>query len=105
MARMIASAADGRVVPWFSEEDPVPPGFVVVPPALHAKYAAGEIADGKSLAKAALAAGSELGVPAANTSVEPPPPAPKRSKAAAGEKVEPGFPSVAKIPDGVTMRA
>ena len=55
MAKVIASIADGRVVPWFSEEDPVPDGFVVVPPDLHVKFTAGEIADGVSLAKAALA--------------------------------------------------
>ena len=54
MAKIIANLDDGRVVPWFSE-DPVPASFVVVPDRLLAKYAAGKIADGVALAKAALA--------------------------------------------------
>ena len=53
MAKFIASIADGREVPWFSE-DPVPQGYVVVPPELHAKFVTGEIADGIALAKDAL---------------------------------------------------
>ena len=107
MAKFIASIADGREVPWFSE-DPVPQGYVVVPPELHAKFVTGEIADGIALAKAALVADAEVGTAPANASVEPPPaPAPKRKavKAAASEKVEPGFPSVANFPPEGTMRA
>lgn len=107
MAKMIASLTDGRVVPWFPKEDPVPQGFVVVPPSLLAKFSAGEIADGVTLAKAALAADAEVGTAPANTWVEAPP-APKRkakSSVSDGEPVQPGFPSVANFPASGTMRA
>ena len=107
MAKMIASLTDGRVVPWFSEEDPIPQGFVEVSPSLLAKFLAGEIADGVALAKAALAADAEVGTAPANTSVEPPP-APKRratKSSTAEEPVQPGFPSVANFPSMGTMRA
>ena len=60
MAKTIASLTDGRVVPWFSE-DPVPAGFVVVPPELLAKFTDGKIADGIALAKAALAGDTGAG--------------------------------------------
>ena len=103
MAKVLASIADGRVVPWFSEEDPPPAGFVVVPPELHGKFAAGEIADGMALARAALAANAEVGVAKPNTSVEPPPPKP--SSRAKAEKGEPSFPSVTHLPSGASMRA
>lgn len=71
MAKMIASLTDGRVVPWFSE-DPVPAGYVVVPPALLVKFTDGKIADGVALAKAALAgdAGADEGKPASKASAK-----------------------------------
>ena len=102
MAKMIASIADGRVVPWFSEEDPVPQGYVVVPTNLHAKFAAGEIADGKALAKAALAADAEVGTAPANAM---PPEPPKKASPKPVEKGEPSFPSVTNFPSSGTMRA
>ena len=91
MAKTIASISDGRVVPWFSE-DPVPTGFVEVPPELHAKFLAGKIADGVALAKAALAGEVKAGAaPKAAAAPEPP--------------AEPLFPSVANLPEMGKMRA
>lgn len=71
--KIIVSITDGRVVPWFSSEDPVPAKFVVVPPALLVKFKSGEIADGKALAKECLAADAEVGVVPQNIAVLPPP--------------------------------
>lgn len=73
MVKHIASITDGRVVPWFSDEDPVPTGFVVVPDELFAKYQSGKIADGKALARAAIAANAEVGTAKLNVATPPPP--------------------------------
>ena len=83
MAKTIASIADGRVVPWFSE-DPVPAGFVVVPPALLEKFTAGQIADGIALAKAALS--GEAGVGKAADAAAPAPAPAKANGAKSGGK-------------------
>lgn len=72
MAKHIASIADGRVVTWYLDEDPIPVGFVVVPEALFAKHANGEIPDGKALARAALAANAEVGTAHQNVATPPP---------------------------------
>ena len=104
MANMIASLTDGRVVPWFPKEDPVPQGYVVVPPSFLAKFAAGEIADGVALAKAALAADAEVGIAPLNAAPIPPPPPPKKGDTEP-QKGEPSFPSVTHFPtQGKTIR-
>jgi hypothetical protein len=73
MTMLIASLVDGRVCPWYSEEDPIPAKFVVIPTKLREKYIKGEITDGKALAKMALAEdGSIVGTAVQN--VAPPPP-------------------------------
>lgn len=91
MAKIIASLSDGRVVPWYSKEDPIPNGFVEVPPELHAKFLAGKIADGVSLAKAALAGEVKADTKAKAAAIPPP--------------AEPSFPSVANLPETGKMRA
>lgn len=73
MTKMIASLVDGRICPWYSAEDPIPAKFVVIPPDLLEKYKKGEISDGKTLAKMALAEdGSILGTAAQNVATPPP---------------------------------
>jgi hypothetical protein len=110
MARHIASIADGRVVTWYSDDDPIPAGFVFVPDALYDKHASGEIADGKSLARAALAANAEVGMAHQNVAVPPPPKKAKEDPANVDpEKIEhgePTSPEVTQFPtQGKTMRA
>ena len=114
MAKTIASLVDGRVTVWFCEEEPIPAKYVVIPDALLAKYKSGEITDGKALAKAALAADSELGVAPQNVATPPP-----ESKTKVGdddpgsvdpktiEKGEPSQPEVTHFPHTRTgtMRA
>lgn len=73
MTKMIASLVDGRICPWYSAEDPIPAKFVVIPPDLLEKYKKGEISDGKTLAKMALAEdGSVVGTAAQNVATPPP---------------------------------
>lgn len=55
MAKTIARLSDGFVTEWYLADEPVPHGCVEIPAELMAKYRTGEIADGVSLAKAALA--------------------------------------------------
>lgn len=100
--KTIASLVDGRVVPWFSEGDPLPARFVVVPEKLLAKFRSGEIKDGIALAKAALADNGELGTAPQN--VAPPPPPPKIADADPGavdpetiDKGEPTSPEVTHL--------
>lgn len=99
MAKTIASLVDGRVVPWFLESDPIPEKYVVVPDALLAKYISGQIADGKSLARAALAADAEVGT--AHQNVAAPPPKKAGGDADPGAvdpaTVEPGAPSSPEV--------
>lgn len=106
MAKTIASLIDGRVVPWFSEEDPVPEKFVVIPDALLAKYKSGEIADGKALAKAALAANAEVGVAHQNVAV--PPPKKARGNESPGDvdpaSIEKGEPTSPEVTHATTRR-
>ena len=70
--KTIASLVDGRVVPWFADGDPIPEKFVAVPDALLAKYKAGEITDGRALARASLAANAEVGPAHQNVATPPP---------------------------------
>lgn len=70
--KTIASLVDGRVVPWFADGDPIPEKFVAVPDALYAKYKAGEITDGRALARASLAANAEVGTAHQNVATPPP---------------------------------
>ena len=104
MAKTLASLTDGRVVPWFSEEDPAPAGFVFVPDALLAKYRSGEIADGVTLARLSLADNAEVGTAPANT-VPPPPPPPPKKAAKEPEEGEPSFPSVTHFSKSGNVRA
>lgn len=92
MAKTIASLVDGRVVPWYSDEDPVPEKFVVIPDALYAKYKSGEIADGKALARAAIAENAEVGTAHQNVATPPP----KK----AGGAVDPGAADPASVERG-----
>ena len=92
MAKTIAGIADGRVVPWFMDDEPIPAGFVSVPETLLAKYESGEIADGKALAKAALSANAEIGTARQNVATPPP-------KKAVGD-VDPGAVDPATIERG-----
>lgn len=92
MAKTIASLVDGRVVPWFAEGDPLPEKFVMIPDALYAKYCAGEITDGKALARAAIAENAEVGTAYQNVATPPP-------KKAAGDS-DPGAVDPASIERG-----
>ena len=110
MAKTIASLVDGRICPWYSDEDPVPEKFVVIPDALFAKYKSGEIADGKALARAALTANAEVGTAHQNVVVPPPPKKigdadPGAVDPATIERGEPTEPEVTHFPtQGRTMR-
>lgn len=64
MAKTIARLSDGFVTEWYLRDEPVPHGCVEIPDDLLAKFRSGEIADGVSLAKSALAGAS---APAAKT--------------------------------------
>lgn len=94
MAKTIASLIDGRVGPWYSDEDSIPEGFVVVPEALLEKYRTGEIADGKVLARTALAQDAEVGTAHQNVAMPLPP-----DKAKGGD-ADPGAVDPATIPQG-----
>lgn len=114
MAKLIASLVDGRVCPWYSEEDPIPAKFVVIPDKLREKYIKGEITDGKALAKMALAEdGSVVGTAVQNVATPPPEkPLPEGvgedPSTVDPEKVKEGEPTskeVTHFPNPKTMRA
>lgn len=91
-AKILASLIDGRVVPWFSEEDPIPAKFVVIPDGLYERFKAGEITDGKELARQALADDAEIGTAKMNVAV------PK--KVAPAGDADPGGVDVESVPQG-----
>lgn len=107
--KRIASLIDGRICPWYSAEDPIPEKFVVIPPDLFEKYVAGEITDGKKLAKAALACdGSEVGTAHQNVAaLQPAKPTvpPDEVDPESIPQGEPTSPEVTYFPNGGTMRA
>ena len=74
-ALTIASLVDGRVVPWFLERNAIPAKYVVVPESLLKKWRSGKIADGKELARVALAQDSTVGIAPNNAATLPPEPA------------------------------
>lgn len=114
MAKTIASLIDGRVCPWYLEGDPIPEKFVLIPDDLLAKYASGEVADGKTLARMALMRdGSEVGTAHQNVATPPPPdkakvggdPDPGAVDPATVERGEPTSPEVTHFPtQGRTIR-
>lgn len=81
----IASIDDGRVVPWYLTAAEIPIKYVEIPDALLEKYRSGEIADGRELARQALALNAPVGTAPSNTFV-PPKAAPKKEKSAAAKK-------------------
>lgn len=68
--RYIVSLTDGRVVPFFPQEDAIPSNYVQVPPALLKKWNNGEYKDGVALAKECLMANSNVGAEKVAKSVE-----------------------------------